>query len=197
MDKREDRKLVMSLSDNEKSEDEAIDLPNEGGEFSHKFNQAECWFESEDTVETAGESEQIDEGTEEFFENFDPLEAIKQTSETSSSERNGSCNSPNEQQILNETMLKLSPRQSLENIKELYQQLQTILRVEQDIAIDASAVTFIDAATLQLLAALKQTAVTEHKSLTINFPSGQFIEAAQLLGMEEWLDIDQASAGLF
>ena len=65
------------------------------------------------------------------------------------------------------------------------------------IDIDASAVTTVDTATLQLLLVLKQTAVKMQKQVTIDFPSERFIEAAELLNLAELLNVDQAAAGFF
>ncbi len=86
---------------------------------------------------------------------------------------------------------------NIQKVTVLYEQLKPLLDNQNTIEIDASAVATIDTATLQLLIVLKQTAVKLHKEIIIDFPSDKFIEAAELLGLSEMLEVDQAAAGLF
>ncbi len=86
---------------------------------------------------------------------------------------------------------------NIQNVTALHQQLAHMLANFDLIEIDASAVTMIDTSTLQLLLILKQTAIGLQKSISIDFPSDKFIEAAELLGIAEMLEVDQAASGLF
>jgi len=79
----------------------------------------------------------------------------------------------------------------------LHQRLTQMLSNFEAIDIDASGVTMIDTATLQLLLILKQTAIGLQKSISIDFPSDKFIEASELLGIAEMLEVDQAASGFF
>lgn len=87
--------------------------------------------------------------------------------------------------------------QSIQNVNRLYEQVLLALSHGSRIDIDASAVTMIDTATLQLLLILKQTALAQHKEVVIDFPSDRFLEAAGLLGLSEMLSVDQAVSGFF
>lgn len=91
----------------------------------------------------------------------------------------------------------LEPIQNIQNVSLLHQKLQQILDTEEKIDIDASAVTQIDTATLQLLLVLKLSAAKLQKEVNIDFPSQKFIDAAYLLGLAEMLSVDQAASGLF
>jgi ABC-type transporter Mla MlaB component len=94
-------------------------------------------------------------------------------------------------------VLALAPVLNIQNVTALHQQLAHMLANFNLIEIDASAVTMIDTSTLQLLLILKQTAIGLQKSISIDFPSDKFIEAAELLGIAEMLEVDQAASGLF
>jgi ABC-type transporter Mla MlaB component len=87
--------------------------------------------------------------------------------------------------------------QSIQNVTVLHQKLQQILDTQEKIDIDASAVTQIDTATLQLLLIVKLSAVKSQKEVNIDFPSQKFIDAANLLGLAEMLSVDQTASGLF
>jgi len=87
--------------------------------------------------------------------------------------------------------------QNIQNVTQLHERLLDSLNRVNKIDIDASAVMTIDTATLQLLLVLKQTAIKMQKEVSIDFPSEKFIEAAELLGLAEMLDVDRAAAGFF
>lgn len=87
--------------------------------------------------------------------------------------------------------------QTIQNVTALHERFLHLLDGANVIEIDASAITQIDTATLQLLLVLKQTALKMDKQVAIDFPSEKFIEAAQLLGLAEMLDVDQSAAGFF
>ena len=91
----------------------------------------------------------------------------------------------------------LEPIQSIQNIGLLHQRLQRVLDTQEKLDIDASAVTQVDTATLQMLLVLKLTAVKLQKEVNIDFPSQKFIDAAYLLGLAEMLSVDQAASGFF
>jgi len=93
--------------------------------------------------------------------------------------------------------LVLESVQNIQNVAQLHERLLRALNSSNKIDIDASAITTIDTATLQLLLVLKQTAIKMQKHVNIDFPSEKFIEAAELLGLAEMLDVNQAAAGFF
>jgi ABC-type transporter Mla MlaB component len=93
--------------------------------------------------------------------------------------------------------LALEAQVSIQHVAQLHQRLVSALQNHHSIDIDASAVTSIDTASLQLLVILKQTALQEQKSVAIDFPSEAFIAAANLLGVSELLDVDHPASGLF
>jgi len=87
--------------------------------------------------------------------------------------------------------------QNIQNVAQLHERVLDSLNKANQIDIDASAVTTIDTSSLQLLLVLKQAAVKMQKEVNIDFPSDKFIEAAELLGLAEMLDVDQAASGFF
>jgi len=91
----------------------------------------------------------------------------------------------------------LEPVMSIQAVAQLHESLLAALNDSDKIEIDASAVTVVDTACLQLLLILKRTAIKEQKTVVIDFPSEKFIEAADLLGISEMLGVDQAAAGFF
>ena len=93
--------------------------------------------------------------------------------------------------------LTLDVTLNIQNVTQLYDQLLKLLESQDKIEIDASAVASIDTATLQLLIVFKQTAINLQKDVVFDFPSDKFIESAQLLGLAEMLEVDQAAAGFF
>jgi ABC-type transporter Mla MlaB component len=93
--------------------------------------------------------------------------------------------------------LILEASQTIQNVGELQEKLQHLLDIGNKIDIDASAVTQIDTATMQLLLVLKLTASSLQKEVNIDFPSDRFLEAAKLLGVAEMLSVDQVASGFF
>jgi len=102
-----------------------------------------------------------------------------------------------EAKTIDDSKLILDATLNIQNVSRLYEQLTSLLETQDQIEIDASEVVSIDASTLQLLIVLKQTAIKLHKEVIIDFPTDKFIESAELLGLAEMLDVDQAAAGLF
>lgn len=91
----------------------------------------------------------------------------------------------------------LAAVQTIQNVAQLQETLIQALDSSDKIEIDASAITQIDTASLQLLVILKQTAIKLQKEVVFDFPSDKFIEAASLLGLDTLLEVDQAAAGFF
>jgi len=71
------------------------------------------------------------------------------------------------------------------------------LKDNDSLEIDAANVNSIDTASLQLLVVLKQEALKLSKDIIFDFPSDKFIEAAELLGIDNMLGVDQPAAGFF
>ena len=86
---------------------------------------------------------------------------------------------------------------NIRHINELHESLLKAFESRDTLEIDASAVTTVDTATLQLLTVLKQEAVKSGKHVAFDFPSEKFIDSARLLGLAELLEIDHPSSGLF
>ncbi len=103
----------------------------------------------------------------------------------------------NETSLGEDNILILDGTLNIQNVNHLYEQLLLLLENHSKIELDASAVVSVDTASLQLLIVLKQTVIKQGKELIFDFPTDKFIEAAELLGIAEMLDIDQAAAGFF
>lgn len=95
------------------------------------------------------------------------------------------------------TRIELGESQAIQSVADLHLTLLKALEQSDCIEIDASAIQQIDTASLQLLLVAKRSAISQHKTLSIDFPSERFIEAATLLGLAEILEVDQAAAGFF
>ncbi|OAI18104.1 hypothetical protein A1507_10205 [Methylomonas koyamae] len=91
----------------------------------------------------------------------------------------------------------LEPLSNIQGVASLHHTLMQMLNQYDALDIDASAVTSIDTSTLQLLVVLKCTAAGLQKVVAIDFPSEKFVEAAQLLGVSEMLEVDAAVSGFF
>ncbi|WNB77814.1 STAS domain-containing protein [Methylomonas koyamae] len=91
----------------------------------------------------------------------------------------------------------LEPLSNIQGVASLHHTLVQMLNQYDALDIDASAVTSIDTSTLQLLVVLKCTAAGLQKVVAIDFPSEKFVEAAQLLGVSEMLEVDAAVSGFF
>jgi len=132
---------------------------------------------------------------------FDPLAWMNESEDeakTPSEEKSVAITSDNENESLNEEgKLILDATLNIQNVTHLYEQARVLLEGQDKIEIDASSVTTIDTATLQLLIVLKQSAVKLGKEIVFDFPSDKFIDSAELLGLAEMLEIDQAAAGFF
>lgn len=86
---------------------------------------------------------------------------------------------------------------NIRHINELHESLLKAFESRDTLEVDASAVTTVDTATLQLLTVLKQEAVKSGKHVAFDFPSEKFIDSARLLGLAELLEIDHPASGLF
>ncbi len=93
--------------------------------------------------------------------------------------------------------LSLDATLNIQNVTQLQEKLLSALHANEQLEIDASAVSSVDTASMQLLVILKQEAIKNNKELVFDFPSDKFIEAAELLGIAEMLAVDQAAAGFF
>jgi ABC-type transporter Mla MlaB component len=151
-------------------------------------NENEKTEESEVHVvdEIQGETETVeveaivtaDENTE--IEVEEPVEVIEQNVE-----------------IESESKITLDATLNIQTVGILYDQFEKMLDTQKTIEIDASSVESIDTASLQLITVFKQTGIKLQKEISIDFPSDKFIEAAEILGLAELLEVDQAAAGFF
>jgi anti-anti-sigma regulatory factor len=89
-----------------------------------------------------------------------------------------------------ESLITLEATATIQNVVKLYEKLKNSYAAYNTIEIDASSVSSIDTATLQLLIALKKDAIKEQKQVVFAAPSQRFIEAAELLGLLEILNVD-------
>jgi len=100
-----------------------------------------------------------------------------------------------EDTVLEETespLIDLDATLSIQNVGKLYEKLKKSLAIHDEIEINASDVSSIDTATLQLLVSLKKDAVNLQKKVTIIYPSPRFVESAHLLGLLDVLDVHEA-----
>lgn len=81
---------------------------------------------------------------------------------------------------------------TIQNVVKLHEKLKNLLALHDEIEINASDVSSIDTATLQLLVSLKKDVVKLQKKVTIIYPSPRFVESTQLLGLLDVLDVHDA-----
>ncbi len=90
------------------------------------------------------------------------------------------------------SQIDLDATLTIQNVVKLHEKLKNSLAIHDQIEINASDVSSIDTATLQLLVSLKKDAVKLQKKVTIIYPSPRFVESAQLLGLLDVLDVHDA-----
>jgi ABC-type transporter Mla MlaB component len=90
-----------------------------------------------------------------------------------------------------EPLVNLEPEATIRSVSQLHETLKQTLSTHERIEIDASDVTTIDTATLQLLVSLKKDAARQNKTAEIIYPSARFIESAKLLGLLSVLDVTE------
>jgi anti-anti-sigma regulatory factor len=88
-----------------------------------------------------------------------------------------------------EPVINLEPTLSIQNVVKLYDKLKKSYAAYDAIEIDASHVTSIDTATLQLFVALKKDAIKQKKEVDFFQPSARFVESARLLDLLDILEI--------
>jgi anti-anti-sigma regulatory factor len=91
-----------------------------------------------------------------------------------------------------EGMCDLDATLTIQNVVKLHEKLKNLVAVHDQIEINASDVSSIDTATLQLLVSLKKDADKLNKKVTIIYPSPRFVESAKLLGLLDVLDVEDA-----
>ena len=89
-----------------------------------------------------------------------------------------------------ESIINLDATLTIQHVVKLHEKLKKAYLAHNAIEINASQVSSIDTATLQLLVALKKDAVKQQKEVVFSEPSLRFIESAGLLGLLETLGID-------
>ncbi|HEY8036316.1 MAG TPA: STAS domain-containing protein [Methylobacter sp.] len=173
-------KLEESISDNEIriADDYSDDLIG-NAEESAVLNVTEEDGLVIDEIEGESDSSLIDEMVDSCLDErgnvsdaLDDTEAVAEDSE----ETTGS-------------QIDLDATLTIQHVVQLHEKLKNFLAINDQIEINASDVSSIDTATLQLLVSLKKDAVKLQKKVTIIYPSPRFVESAQLLGLLDVLDV--------
>ena len=90
------------------------------------------------------------------------------------------------------SQIDLDATLTIQNVVKLHEKLKDSFAIHDEIEINASDVSSIDTATLQLLVSMKKEAAKQQKQVTIIYPSPRFVESAQLLGLADVLDVHDA-----
>jgi anti-anti-sigma regulatory factor len=133
-----------------------------------------------DTAEDESISASIEETTDDYF-----LDAIDMASQEEAIA---------EDSVSEETqgsLIDLDATLTIQNVVKLHEKLKNSLAIHDEIEINASDVSSIDTATLQLLVSLKKDAVKLQKKVTIIYPSPRFVESAHLLGLLNVLEVHE------
>ncbi|WP_198243337.1 STAS domain-containing protein [methane-oxidizing endosymbiont of Gigantopelta aegis] len=168
-----------------------------------KFAQAENWqanTEQEDermaaTIEEAPKTEIGNAKNQKIAERIANILNTKEEKDTlaTNQEEREFSGLETEKTYSTPKKIALSHKQTIEDVTTLRQTILAALDRDADIEVDASAVMRIDTATLQLLLACKQTANQSGKGFLIKSPSERFINAIELLGMKELLNLADSS----
>jgi anti-anti-sigma regulatory factor len=89
-----------------------------------------------------------------------------------------------------DSTITLDANLTIQHVVKLHEQLKNAYGVHSAIQINASHVSSIDTATIQLLVALKKDAIKQSKTVAFAEPSQRFIESLELLGLLEVLEIE-------
>jgi anti-anti-sigma regulatory factor len=89
-----------------------------------------------------------------------------------------------------EPMISLDVALSIQTVVSLYEKIKNSYAVYDTLEINASGVSSIDTATLQLLVALKKDAAKQQKEIIFTEPTPRFIESAGLLGLLDILGLN-------
>jgi len=149
-----------------------------------------AWINDDDETPAQEESsmEQFDEIRSEVAGESSPAEKL--SSQESLSEREIT-------EMIDNSKITLDDTLNINTVLELHGKLMQALKDNDSLEIDAANVNNIDTASLQLLVVLKQEAFKLGKDIVFDFPSDRFIEAAELLGIDNMLGVDQSAAGFF
>jgi len=149
-----------------------------------------AWINDDDETPAQEESsmEQFDEIRSEVAGESSPAEKL--SSQESLSEREIT-------ELIDNSKITLDDTLNINTVLELHGKLMQALKDNDSLEIDAANVNNIDTASLQLLVVLKQEAFKLGKDIVFDFPSDRFIEAAELLGIDNMLGVDQSAAGFF
>lgn len=164
----------------------------ENGENSLIGYDPLAWIKADAGGERAGPASSADEPAGGIA-----IEPLLQDAGGSVDPESGDPISEPEWQTAGKGSVVLEPLSNIQGVAQLHQALMQMLSQYDAIDIDASAVASIDTSTLQLLVVLKRTAAGLQKVVAIDFPSEKFVEAAQLLGVAEMLEVDAAASGFF
>lgn len=88
----------------------------------------------------------------------------------------------------------LAERQTIQNVRELKEEVLAALDNREPVLVDAAEVDQIDTATLQLLAVLWQGANRASKPPRLERPSGEFRRVSALLGLDGLFGIHAGAA---
>jgi len=131
---------------------------------------------------------------ESSVEEFDEISSeVVDTAEHSVAE----LSEPGINELIDNSKIILDDTLNINVVAELRTKLMQALKDNDSLEIDAASVNSIDTASLQLLVVLKQESFKLGKDIIFDFPSDKFIEAAELLGIDNMLGVDQSAAGFF
>ncbi len=149
-----------------------------------------AWINDDDETPAQEESsvEQVDEISSKVADESGPTEELRSQE---------SLNEPEITELIDNSKIILEDTLNINTVLELHGKLMQALKDNDSLEIDAANVNNIDTASLQLLVVLKQEAFKLGKDIVFDFPSDRFIEAAELLGIDNMLGVDQSAAGFF
>ncbi len=137
-----------------------------------------------------------DDALEETVEEVNEMQEQEQDDDSSSQDLSDEPVAESETKALDlpvEPLITLDSDATIKNVEKLYSTVKSALAAHDKLEINASDVTAIDTATLQLLVSLKKDAPRLNKTVDIIYPSSRFIESAKFLDLLTILEVAEAN----
>ncbi|MCX7095039.1 MAG: STAS domain-containing protein [Methylobacter sp.] len=154
---------------------DSVDFDNQTSISANNSDDFRLNIQENDTLDVTEEAE----STKATFEDATDVALVSEGVNVSASEE------------VEGPLIDLDATLTIQNVVKLYEKLKRLLALHDQIEINASDVSSIDTATLQLLVSLKKDVVKLHKKVTIIYPSPRFVESAKLLGLLDILDVHE------
>lgn len=123
----------------------------------------------------------------------DPLAWLEQEENTTTDNTGDNPVAEKQAESADVARLDLGQTLNIRDLDEFYQKLSSLLEQDNAVSLDVSQLEKVDAVSLQTLAAFYQTAVKQGLTIQWSECSQAFIEACELVGLNETLSVGSFS----